>query len=78
MTFSRTFDCIPFFEEDEKDISYDAKSLFTNITVKETIDYIIDQIYVQKSLTTICRNLIFTRLLFKLATECKFIFLDPF
>ena len=49
-------------EEDEEKVSYDAESLFTNISIKETIDYIMDQVYVQKKLTSICMKLIFTRL----------------
>ena len=72
--FFKTLDYIPLLEEDEKFVSYDAKSLFTNISVKGTIDYIIDQIYTQKTLTKICTKLIFKRLLFKLATECKLFF----
>ena len=49
-------------EEDEEKVSYDAESLFTNISIKETIDYIMDQVYVQKKLTSMCTKLIFTRL----------------
>ena len=69
---------MPLLEEDEEDVSYDAKSLFTNIPAKETICYIIDQIYVQKTLTTICMKLTSKRLLFRLAIECKFIFPNSF
>ena len=61
-------------EEDEEFVSYDPKLLFTNILVKGTIDYIIDQIYMQKTLTKICMKLVFKRLLFKLATESKLFF----
>lgn len=43
----------PSLEDDEEDTSYDVESLFTNIPIKETIDNIIDQIYVQKKLTSI-------------------------
>lgn len=61
--FFKTLDYIPLLEEDEKFVSYDAKSLFTNISVKGTIDYIIDQIYTQKTLTKICTKLILNLLL---------------
>ena len=50
---------IPPLQGDEEDVSYDAESLFTNIPIQETINYIIDQIYVHKKLTPICSKLIF-------------------
>ena len=62
----------------EKDVSDDVESLFTNILIEETINYIIDQIYVHKKLTPICSKLIFRRLLIKLATECTFKFNSRF
>ena len=31
--------------EDEKDVSYNVESLFRNILIKETIDFICDEIY---------------------------------
>ena len=34
-------------QEDEEDVSYDVKSLFTNISINEATDYILDQIYNQ-------------------------------
>ena len=46
-------------------------SLFTNIPVQETIDYIIDQIYTEKKLPHICTKTIFRRLLLKVTTECS-------
>ena len=61
-------------QDDEEDVSYDAESLFTNILIQETINYIIEQIYVHKKLTQICSKLIFRRLLIKIATECTFKF----
>ena len=36
-------------QDDEEDISYDAGSLFTNFPIDETIIYIIEQMWVQKS-----------------------------
>ena len=32
------------FENDEEIVSYDVESVFTNIPIKETIDYICDEI----------------------------------
>ena len=49
-----------------------------NIPVKETVDYIIDQICVQRNLTPVWTKLIFKILLLKLATECKFTFSNSF
>ena len=44
----------------------------SNIPLKETVYYILDQIYVQKVLTQMCSRLILKRLLMKLATEVTF------
>ena len=55
-----------------------VESSFTNIPVEETINYIIEQIYVHKKLMPICSKLIFRRLLIKLATECTFKFNSRF
>ena len=74
-SFSQELSTLPPFRKDEEDNSYDVKPLFPNILVKETIDHIADQIYVQKKSTPICAQIIFKRLLLKLATECKFTFL---
>ena len=49
-----------------------------DITIEETINYIIEQIYIHKKLTPICSKLIFRRLLIKLATECTFKFSGRF
>ena len=69
---------LPPLIEDEEDVSYDVESLFTNIPIKETIDYIIEQIYTYKKLKPICSKLIFKRLLLKLATECTYTFNHKF
>ena len=37
---------IPPLQEDEEDVSFAVESLFTNIPTQETINYIIEQIYV--------------------------------
>ena len=67
----------PLWDDDE-DVSYNIKSLFTNILIEETINYITEQIYVHKRLTPICSKLIFRRLLIKLATDCTFEFNSRF
>ena len=61
-------------QDDEEDVSYDVGSLFT----EETINHIIEQIYVQKKLIPICSKLIFRGLLLKLATQCIFKFKNRF
>ena len=52
--------------EDDEDVSYDVECLFTNIPVKETIDFICDEIYNHKKLKPICKQSI------KLTTKCTF------
>ena len=70
-SFSADIKNIPPLQEDE-DVSYDVESLFTNIPINETIDYILDQIYNKKKLKPLCPKLIFMRLLLILATEVTF------
>ena len=70
--FPEMLSSIPPLQDDEEDVSYDVESLFTNIPIQETIDYIIKEIYINKKLEPICSKLIFSRLLMKLATECTF------
>ena len=54
-------------------MSYDVESLFTSIPVDETIEYILDEIYVNKKLKPFCKKrLTFKRLLERLAKECVF------
>ena len=57
---------------DEEYVSYDVESLFTNVPVHETIDYILQEIYVKEKLPKICSKLIMKRSLLKLATENTF------
>ena len=42
---------LPLLNDDEEYVSYDIESLFTNIPWKETIDYIIHQVYLLKIVT---------------------------
>ena len=62
----------------EEYVPYDVKSLFTNVPIQETIDYILDEIYVKNKLPKICSKLIFKRLLLKLRTENTFMFTSEF
>ena len=64
----------PPLNDDEEYVSYDVDSLFTNIPVVETIEYIIHQIYIEKKIPPVCSKLVFKRLLLKLTTECSFKF----
>ena len=52
--------------------------LFTNIPIKETFNYIIEQLYAHKKLTSIRWKLIFRRLLINVATEFTFKFNSTF
>ena len=58
--------------EDEEGVIYDVESLFTNIPINETIDFICDEIYIHKKLQPICKRSVFKKLLLKLTTECTF------
>ena len=58
----------------EKYVSYDVKSLFTNIPVDKTINYIIHEISQKRKLPQICSKTIFKRLLYKLTTVALFQF----
>ena len=57
---------------DEEYVSYDVESLFTHVSVHESIDYILQEIYVKEKLPKICYKLIMKRLLLKLTTENTF------
>ena len=66
------FKDLPPLKDDEEYVSYDVESLFTNIPLKETIDYILEQIFVHNKLTIICSKLIFCRLLENIISEYSF------
>ena len=59
-------------KDGEDYVSYDTESIFTNILLKETIDYILEQICVHNKLPMICSKLIFRRLLEKITTKILF------
>ena len=67
---------LPPLNNDKEYILYDVDSSFTNIPLKETIDYILEEIYVNRK--PISNKLIFKRLLYKLTTECIFQFNTKF
>ena len=48
--------------DDYEDVSYDVESLFTSIPIKETIDYIIYEIYIKNVIEPMCKNSIFKKL----------------
>ena len=77
-SFAKLIKELPPLKEDKEDVSYDIESLFTNIPINDTIDYILDQICVQHKLKPICSKLIFKRLLIKLSTEVTFTFNSKF
>ena len=56
----------------EQCVSHYVESLFTNFPVHETIEYIINERYVETKIPKLCSKLIFKRLLFKLTTENTF------
>ena len=58
--------------KDEQDVSYDVESLFTNISFKDTVDFLWEEIYVQKKLEPVWSQSIFKKLLYKLTTQCTF------
>ena len=62
----------------EEYVSYDVESLFTNVPVMETIDYILDEIYVKKKLPHLCKRSLFKKLLLKLTCDGIFMFNDKF
>ena len=65
---------LPPLLDDKEHVCSDVESLFTNISIKDTMEYIIEQIYTHKKFKTHCTNLSFKRLSLKLTTEftCTF------
>ena len=58
----------------EEYVQHDVKSLFSNVPIQETIDYVLGEIYVKNKLPKISSKFIFKRLLLKLTTGNTFIF----
>ena len=61
-------------EQDEIMVSYDVNSLFTEIPLDETIDYVIDQIYNERKLAPLMSKTIFKRLLERVTKGSVFSF----
>ena len=49
-----------------QDVSYDVESLFTSISVAETIEYILKRIYTNKKLKSLCKKSIFKKIIDKI------------
>ena len=72
LQFPQLLKDLPPLKDDEEYTSYDIEPIFTNILLKETINYILEQIYVHNKLPIICSKLIFHRLLEKITIENSF------
>ena len=60
-------------DSNEEYVSYDVDSLFTSILLGETIDFILDEIYVRKKLEPFCEKSVFKKLSNKLCKGCTFL-----
>ena len=58
--------------ENYEDVPDDVESLFANIPVKETTEYVLHKIYVDKSIKPFCKKICFKTFLVKLTKECVF------
>ena len=56
-----------------KNMYLDLDSLFTSIPLDETIDFVLEEIYVRKKLEPFCEKLVFKKLLNKLCKCCTFL-----
>ena len=61
-------------DENEMLVSYDVTSLFTQVPLDETIDFIIDEIYNRKKLPPMGTKLLFKRLLINVTKKSMFSF----
>ena len=60
-------------DSNEEYVSYNVDSLFISILLGETIDFILDEIYVRKKLEPFCKKSVFKKLLNKLCKGCTFL-----
>ena len=60
-------------DSNEEYVFYDVDSLFTSIPLGESIDFILDEIYVWKKLESFCKKWVFKKLLNKLCKGCTFL-----
>ena len=68
----------PPLDPTEEYVSYDVESLFTNVPVLETVDYILDEIYDRNKLPQLCKRSLFKKLLLRLTCDGIFMFNDKF
>ena len=68
----------PALDPTEEYVSYDVESLFTNVPVMETINYILDEIYEKDRLPQLCKRPLFKKLLIQLTCDGIFMFDDKF
>ena len=71
-TFPSFIGNIPPLQPDEKDVSYDIESLFTNVPVKETIAYITKTVYEDKKFSPFYTRQVFYKLLLEFTTKNLF------
>lgn len=68
--FSKQLSKLSPLDRDEEDACYNVESLRTNILLKETIHFILDQICICKKVKTIRKKLVLQKLVLRLVTEC--------
>ena len=78
LNFSDMIKALASLQINEEYVLYDVDSLFTNIPLKETIDYFIHEIYNEKLLKPICKKIIFKQILYKLTADCMIQFNQSF
>ena len=59
---------------DDGYVSYDIESLVKNVSINETTEYFLDEIYVHNKLPKLCSRLIFHRHLLKLTIGSTYMF----
>ena len=59
-------------DRSHEDIFYNVGSLIASIPVQETVDYILQRIYIRKNIKLLCKQSIFKKLLLKLTKKCVF------
>ena len=71
-TFPSKIDKLSLLHPDEKEVSCHIESLFTNVTVKETIKYITKAVNEKEKLSCFCFRQIFSKLLLRATTKSLF------
>ena len=65
---------LELFDEDYQPVSFDVKTLFTNVPVKKTINIILDRFYNQKLINTNLQKRTIKKLLLDFYTKAAFSF----